>query len=135
MEGDWLTYVEAAERLNTTPEGVRQRAIRKRWQRTVGNDGLARVRLPEGLDAGRTAAERRRANAVRTPSERRTDGPTIKALEAHVETLKAQLIAAEGRGEAERVRADQAIAAFASLADRLDQLAHERRPWWRKLIA
>jgi hypothetical protein len=30
MEGDWLTYAEAAERLNTTPEAVRQKAIRGR---------------------------------------------------------------------------------------------------------
>ena len=127
-----------------------------------------------------------------------TDSPPdkfIKALEAHVETLKAQLAAAEARidkqadnmvaydtayaaglsaerakVEAERAKAEQAlaaaearaekqasdfaareaqhaadlageraktekaIAAFASLADRLDALAAERaRPWWRRL--
>jgi len=32
MEGEWLTYAEAAERLNTTPEAVRQKAIRPRWR-------------------------------------------------------------------------------------------------------
>jgi hypothetical protein len=38
--------------------------------------------------------------------------------------------------EAERARADQAIAAFASLADKLNALAVERSrqwPWWRRL--
>ena len=35
----------------------------------------------------------------------------------------------------EQARTEQAIAAFASLADRLDALAAERsRPWWRKLV-
>jgi hypothetical protein len=66
-------------------------------------------------------------------------------LSAHIETLKAQL-AAEARAEkqaadfgadlmAERARADAAIAAFASLADKLDRLAQERaRPWWRRFV-
>ncbi len=59
MEGDWLTYAEAAERLNTTPEAIRQKAIRGRWQRTIGNDKLARVRLPDGwLNRVRTASGR-----------------------------------------------------------------------------
>ena len=36
---------------------------------------------------------------------------------------------------AERARADKAIAAFASLADRLDALAATRaRSWWRRLV-
>jgi hypothetical protein len=48
MVGDWLTYAEAAERLNATSEAVRQKAIRGRWQRTIGNDKRARIRLPDG---------------------------------------------------------------------------------------
>ena len=108
----------------------------------------------------------------------------VKALEAHIETLKAQLAAAEARidkqaddlveydhayaadltaerakVEAERAKAERVIAefaardaqhaaelkaeqaqtekaieAFASLADRLDALANQRRPWWRRLV-
>jgi chromosome segregation ATPase len=34
----------------------------------------------------------------------------------------------------ERERADKAISALASLADRLDQLAADRQPWWRRLV-
>jgi hypothetical protein len=33
----------------------------------------------------------------------------------------------------ERARVAQALAAFADLADKLDLLATERRPWWRRL--
>ena len=76
----------------------------------------------------------------------------IKALEAHVATLKEQLAAAEARIDkqaddlaeydrayaadlaAERAQTAKAIAAFASLADRLDAMAAERaKPWWRRL--
>jgi hypothetical protein len=77
---------------------------------------------------------------------------TIAALEAHVatlkadvETLKAQLANAEGRADEtirasaaqlglERARADKAIAAFESLAQRLEAMAEARRPWWRRLV-
>ena len=120
MEGEWLTYEQAAERLNVSTEAVRQKAIRGRWQRTVGNDKRARVRLPDGWpDAVRTPSERPNKPSVRTPSGRVSDGLLIKALEAHVETLKAQLAAAEARAAefaaelvAERGRTEKAIAAF-----------------------
>jgi hypothetical protein len=160
MEGDWLTYAAAAERLNTTPEAVRQKAIRGRWQRTIGNDKRALVRLPDGWsNPVRTPSGRPNKPDVRTPSEPRTDTQLIKALEAHVETLKAQLAAAEARidkqaddlvaydsayaaglaaerakVEAERAQTEKAISAFSALAERLDALAAERaKSWWRRL--
>jgi hypothetical protein len=37
--------------------------------------------------------------------------------------------------KAEQAKTEKAIAAFASLAERLDALAAERaRPWWRRLV-
>ena len=149
MADDWFTYAEAADRLNVTPEAVRQKAIRGRWQRTVGNDGRARVRLPDGWpNPVRTPSVRLRTSAVRTPSERASDGQLIKALEAHVETLRQQLGAAEARLAAadardaqhaadlaaERALTEKAIAAFSAVEALLDTLAAERaRPWWRRL--
>jgi hypothetical protein len=38
MSDDWLTYSQAAERLNLTVEAVRLRALRGRWQKTIGNE-------------------------------------------------------------------------------------------------
>jgi len=100
MEGDWLTYEQAAERLNTTPEAVRQKAIRGRWQRTIGNDKKARVQLPDGWpDAVRTGNEQANRRGVRTPFGRASDASLIKALEEHVATLKEQL--AEGKASEE----------------------------------
>lgn len=51
MPGDWLTYAEAAKRLGIKPESVKKRAIRRGWPRQTGNDGLARIRLPDDLPA------------------------------------------------------------------------------------
>jgi DNA repair exonuclease SbcCD ATPase subunit len=174
MEGDWLTYEQAAERLNTTPEAVRQKAIRGRWQRTIGNDKKARVRFPDGWpDAVQTGNEQANRRGVRTPFGRASDASLIKALDEHVATLKEQLAAAEGkaneeanalrehnatlkaeldhrgaeidtlkgqlagaegRAAAESAKTAQAIAAFESLAQRLEAMAEARRPWWRRLV-
>jgi hypothetical protein len=35
---------------------------------------------------------------------------------------------------AEGARADRAIAAFEQLAERLEAMAAERRPWWRRMM-
>ena len=95
MEGDWLTYEQAAERLNVSPEAVRQKAIRGRWQRTIGNDKRALVRLPDGwTGAVRTPSERANKRAVDTRSVRVSDVSLINALQAHVDTLKEQPAAA-----------------------------------------
>ena len=109
---EWLTYAEAAERLDTTVEAVRLRALRGRWQKTIGNDRRPRVRLPEGWpNDGRTPVERRERkprNDGRTAFERSVDPTLVYALESHIktlqgdnETLKEQLAAAEARASEE----------------------------------
>jgi hypothetical protein len=129
MDGQWLSYEEAAVRLGCTPEAARRRAIRGKWARMPGNDGRTRVRVPD---------DRRPQGA---PPVRPDDSALLHALEAHIvtlkgenETLKGQLAAAVASLAAERAQTEKAIAAFAALADRLDALAVERlRPWWRRL--
>ncbi len=149
-----LTYAELAEALGITPASANKLARRRRWPRVPGNDGKARVSVPE-------EALVRRDSPPDSPSDSPPASPLdvppvsppdklIKALEAHVETLKEQLAAAEARNsqlaaeltaerekiEAERAKTSQAIAAFAALADRLDALAEanqRRAPWWRRL--
>jgi hypothetical protein len=88
-----LTYAEMAEALKITPESANRLARRKRWQRAKGNDGRTRVAVPE------EALVRLDSPPV-SPTDSPMDSPPdklIKALEAHVETLKAQLAAAEAR--------------------------------------
>jgi hypothetical protein len=50
----------------------------------------------------------------------------LLAANAWIDTADAALLE-------ERTKVGQAIAAFADLADKLDLLATERRPWWRRL--
>ena len=135
MEAEWLTYREAAARLRSNVEAVRQRAIRCRWPRVLGNDKRARVQIPEGLtDPPQEGIDRGSRGADDRAYDRPLERPLIKALQEHVETLKEQLAAAEARLAAADAERAKAIAAFAALADRLDALAAERaKPWWRRL--
>ncbi len=136
-----LTYAELAEALKITPESANRLARRKRWPRVKGNDGRTRVAVPE-------EALVRPVMPLDKPLDSPADSPVdspqdtlIKALEAHVETLKQQLAgtetrltAADASLAAEQAKTEKAIAAFAALAERLDALAAERaKSWWRRL--
>jgi hypothetical protein len=142
-----LTYAELAEALKITPESANRLARRKRWPRVKGNDGRARVAVPdEALVRPVSPPDNPPDSPMDSPPDSSPD-KLIKALEAHVATLREQLAAAEARLAAadardaqhvadlaaERAQTAKAIAAFSTLADRLDQLAAERRPWWRRL--
>jgi len=152
---EWLTYREAAAALGLpSPSAAKYRAMRGRWPKRVGNDGLARIQLPEHPNPVRTRSETsastgRSECAPGARPERTADEPSahpefaeaIKALRdqltAAVERetrLIADLAAERERADREADKAGKAIAAFASLAERLDALAAERaRPWWRRL--
>jgi hypothetical protein len=135
LDGEWLTYAQASERLGVSPVAVRFRAIRGRWQRVIGNDGRTRVCLPNGEHTVSTLGERSAsARAVRTASARASNDKLIKSLEAHINTLKeqlsvaeAQLIAERETTEVERARAEKQAADFAERdAQRAADLAAER---------
>jgi predicted nucleic acid-binding Zn-ribbon protein len=129
MDGEWLSYAEAAARLGLSIEAVRQRAIRNKWARMLGNDKRARVRLPD------------ESYPTQTPAVRASDQGLMDALRDHNETLKAdiealraQLAGAEARADREMAKVERAIAEFSALAERLAALAEERaKPWWRRL--
>ncbi len=145
-----LTYAELAEALRITPESAIRLARRKRWPRTKGNDGRVRLTVPE-------EALVRPDNPPDCPPVSPPDNPVhaeIARLESELAGARGELVgvrealgeararaeAAEGRSvelsaglAAERARTEKALAAFASLADRLDALAAERaRPWWKR---
>jgi hypothetical protein len=108
MDGQWMTYTEAAARLGVTPEAVRRRAFRSSWARQPGNDGRTRVRVPDDVPV------------TRSPTAR-PDGPAlVLALEAHIATLKTDIerLTAELAGERTARQADQ--------EQHQDQLAAER---------
>src|SRR5260370_6253362 len=109
LTGEWFTYKQAAELLNVSSEADRHRAMRGRWERTIGNDKRIRVRLPDGWSPDDRPNKRAvRILDERVPSKRVTEAlkahvETLKAhvetLKAHIETLTAQLGAADRRAE------------------------------------
>ena len=125
MTGEWFTYRQAAELLSVSTEAVRARAKRGRWQKTLGNDKRTRIRPPDGWnDIVRVNDDR--ALRARVLDERALANQVIRALEAHLETLKTQLAATELRFErqaaefaAREARHAADLAVERTLADRM----------------
>jgi chromosome segregation ATPase len=111
MDGVWVTYAEAAARLNVSVEAVRQRAIRNKWARTLGNDKRARVRLPD------------EPYPTQTPVIRPTESALLDALREHIATLKTDIERLERELVAERDRGDLLTAMHDA---RVTELAGER---------
>jgi hypothetical protein len=151
-----LTYAELAEALKITPASANKLARRRRWPRVPGNDGKTRVNVPEDALVRRDSPPDSPLDVSPvSPQDSPPLSPPdnlIKALEAHVETLKAQIAAAEARinkqaddliaydtayaaglaaerakVEAERAKAERMIAEFAARdAQHAADLAGER---------
>jgi hypothetical protein len=126
LMGEWFTYRQAAELLNVSSEAVRQRAKRGRWQKTLGNDKRTRVRPPDGWRETAVRPSHDRALMARFQEERTLTRQIVSVLEAHVETLKTQLSAAELRAEkqaaefaAREARLAADLAVERTLADRM----------------
>jgi hypothetical protein len=100
---------QAAEKLGVSRQAVRQKATRGRWPRTRGNDGQARIQVPEQPYRSRTVT-------VPVP-----DDQLVGSLRKHIATLKAELAS-------ERERADRAIADLTGLAQRFAALAEQMVP-------
>jgi len=112
-----VTYRELAERLGIKLESARKTAQRKRWRRSMANDGTARVHVP--------------LEALIIPETVPTDvpGTGAPALEARISALEALLDEVRSTNAAlqatnEDLRSDR---------DRWHDLA--TRPWWKWLVA
>jgi hypothetical protein len=86
-DGQWTTYDEAAVRLGISSDAVRRRAARGRWARTLGNDGLARIQVPDDVSAPRGG------------NVGGDTAPLVSALEGHIATLKTELASEKERSE------------------------------------
>ena len=157
MDGQWLTYRDIAVRLGVSVEAARRRALRGKWARMPGNDGMTRVRPPDDLSDHRTPDVRPDAvpdNPVHGLQTQiaRLEGELAGKSEALIEA-RARAAAAEARAEkqaadfaardaeriadlaAERAKTEKAIEAFSALVDRLDALAaaNQRQPFLKRL--
>lgn len=131
MDVTSLTYDELADRLGITPASARNLVRRRKWKRTQGNDGRARIAVP--IDALPEAPQ----EAPSTPPQ---EAPSAGALEPH-QDLSWEIAALRELVEAERRRGDAEAARVEEVRARLVDLAADRdrwhalatRPWWRRL--
>ncbi len=123
---EWLTYQQAGQRHGVSAQAIRQRAIRGNWQRRLSNEGVALVRLPDGViirpknkreHPVELSNEQVKQNSVDPVSER-----LIAALEAHIATLQAELSFAREELLVERQAALQAIKDYQRIAAELAAL-------------
>jgi len=120
----WLTYDEMADALGITKASARVHARRRRWPRRPGNDGRARIGVPEEEIAARTVPE---SSSLSAPSNAPRSAPK-KAPRSNTElTADARALIAllEGRVSeltAESKEARATINAFAAKAARVDVL-------------
>ena len=93
MAETWLTYVELAERLGTTPEAARAKANRGRWRKQLDNNGKAKVLVDLDAQTARTRSPGRTPD--QRPDVQVNAQPdvlaAVAALEAHIGTLRDQL--------------------------------------------
>lgn len=115
MSTEWHTYQEAADLLGIKPQSVKKRAIRRHWPRMTGNDGLARVQLPD--DA---------LPPVPSPVPTDTTGDTTRDMSPSIDDLTDRLRAelAETREALARVEGESAMN-----KERLADLTSDRDRW------
>lgn len=124
METVSLTYDELADRLRISGASARNLVRRKRWARTTGNDGKARISVP--VDALDVPAE--------TPIESPTSGATDGAIAVQFARLEVEVQGLKDLVASERSRATAAEArAAAAEADRDAWRTMATKPWWKRV--
>jgi uncharacterized protein YdbL (DUF1318 family) len=101
----WLTYDEVAREMGIARESARQLAIRKRWARQKGNDGRARVGVPEEELQARVTGDDTPHGPSDAPSDDTGRDPSVvQVLTRHISRLEGELKALKQEREAERGR-------------------------------
>lgn len=120
-----LTYAEMADRMGIKPSSAKKLATRKKWLRVIGNDGLARVRVP--LE---------RVSPVSGDVSGDVSLPSVPDVSLRVAHLEGLLEGVQGQLEAERKRADAAEARVKDVeADREAWKAQAQRSLWSRLFS
>jgi hypothetical protein len=124
----WMTYRELAAARAISPASATRLAMRRKWRRQRGNDGIARVLVPmtEAEPARATASDVMGVIAGDVSHDATPDiARTINALEEHVITLRERLAEAEQRIAREATRADQAEAEVRAEREAARRLAEQ----------
>ena len=125
MATEWMTYAELGERIGVSPEAARQRAMRLKLRRQIGNDGKARVAVDleevplnppktpvdwssdTRTDAPPTAVEQVSDTRSDASSEHPAGDRLYDTLREQMTFLKEQLAKVEAIAEQRRLEADQ----------------------------
>jgi hypothetical protein len=100
---EWMTYAELAANRGISKRSAMRLALRHRWPRRRGNDGMARVGVPTGADKSPERQSERPATTADSPTVR-----AIAALETAVVALRSEL----ERAHAETAEARQQVEAL-----------------------
>lgn len=129
-----LTYAELAERIGRSEPAAKSLAKRKRWRRSIGNDGLTRItidepELDELADPDRRGVGRPPANSNRAPSPSEPSSIPVQTAIADLQAklAVAEALAAERKGtlDVERARAEHLVGEVADLARQLARITDE----------
>lgn len=125
MTTESLTYREMADRMGIKLDSARRLTLRRKWQKTMGNDGAVRVMVPSEALERPTDVETDSPPVIGTDIVG-DDTPVIRApsqveLQLRIEGLKAIV-------ESERRRAD------AAEADRDAWRAQAQRGLWSRMF-
>jgi predicted RNase H-like nuclease (RuvC/YqgF family) len=107
-----LTYDEIAAEMDIERESARQLAIRKRWARQRGNDGKARVGVPEEELQARTADATPQAPSEGPSDNTGQDTLVIQVLTRHISRLEGEIEALKEERDADWDRLQSEIAAY-----------------------
>lgn len=123
-----MTYPELAEALGIGVESAKNLVRRKRWSRSTGNDGMARVIVPiEALMARKPASPHDAATSAATspPTDPPMASVAIETLSRHIERLEAELATVKS----ERDQAKEAAMQVHALRATLEAVSAERDRW------
>jgi len=132
----WLTYEELAAAFGIGKESARTLVKRKRWARKMGNDGMARIGVPEELIEARIVPPVVPQNDP--PSEPQDDPqdapridpphiePVVSVLTQHIDRLEKELAEVKIERDTERATAAR-LALQAAKVDVLEMLIEQER--------
>lgn len=128
-----LTYAELAQRLSIKPASAKRLAQRRKWNRVVGNDGIARVHVPLSAVPGDVPDDvPGDVSDDVTPS---VSPPVTPDLSSHVAHLEGLVEGLRGQLEAEQRRADAAETRARDIAaDRDAWRQQAQRSLWSRLF-
>ena len=131
MADRWLTYAELAELMGCPTGAARARAVRRRWRRQIGNDGLARVLVPDGEDLSPKWTPTVRPNDSGTAPQ--ADSPPSTQTTPSSPNRDDELLARLDRLQAEMTEMAQRLGASEAetkaAREALDELRQDRDAW------